>query len=529
MATAHKISYHSIGILSKLVTDYLMDAAAIRPFYQHPPTLEGVQKTIQQRQQFPINRDLLVERLTEHYQKIQLRPEVKANIEALRSPNTFTVCTAHQPNLWTGPMYFIFKILHAVKLAAFLNEQLPDYRFVPVYYMGSEDADLEELGHATIDGKKYEWQTKQQGAVGRMKVDKSLMILMEELSGQLGVLPHGNEALQLVKSCYKEGRSIADATFHLVDALMGEHGVVVLNADDAALKKVFLPIAHQDIDTQFSHQALTETISRFPSEYKVQASGRSVNLFYLTDEQRIRIDEVEGGWKVEEKVFTSEELKAELNAHPECCSPNVVLRPLLQEHLLPNVAFIGGGGELAYWMELKKIFEVGGVSYPVLVLRNSYLLMKESDKRFVEELGLEWKDLFGKKEELLKDWVREQEGEGVLLNDEIKQVRELYKAIKIKSGKLDRTLEAHVEALEAHAVKKLEALEKKLMAAGKRKHSEAVGKLERIKMTYFPGGVGLQERTENIFGFYGRYGKEILHTIYENAGALEQEFTLITL
>ena len=128
----------------------------------------------------PINRELLVEVLKEQYQTVDAFPAVHQNIDSLLSTNTFTICTAHQPNLFTGPLYFIYKILHAIKLSAYLKKELPQYNFVPVYYMGSEDADFAELNHTYVDGKKLEWKKEQRGAVGRMIVDKTLVQLIDE-------------------------------------------------------------------------------------------------------------------------------------------------------------------------------------------------------------------------------------------------------------------------------------------------------------------------------------------------------------
>ncbi|MBD0352490.1 MAG: bacillithiol biosynthesis BshC, partial [Flavisolibacter sp.] len=168
-------------MFSKIVVDYLEGNEQLQPFYLHPPTLEGINQAIHQKQQQKIDRTLLVQVLQDQYKGKEQGEAVKQNIEALLSPDTFIVCTAHQPNLCTGPLYFIYKILHAIKLAAYLHRQLPHYKFVPVYYMGSEDADLAELNHFTIEGKRYEWQTDQKGAVGRMKVDKKLITLLDEL------------------------------------------------------------------------------------------------------------------------------------------------------------------------------------------------------------------------------------------------------------------------------------------------------------------------------------------------------------
>ncbi|HRH60849.1 MAG TPA: bacillithiol biosynthesis BshC, partial [Chitinophagaceae bacterium] len=189
--TAEYISYQQTGLFSKLITDYLDGNATVHSFAQHPFTLEGIHNAIQQRQAYKQDRQLLVNELTKQYEKLAVAEAVSKNIQLLANENTFSVTTAHQPNILGGPLYFIYKILHAIQIANELNITFPQYHFVPVYYMGSEDADLEELNNITVGGYRYEWHTKQTGAVGRMKVDRAFETIIYNLHGQLGVLPYG--------------------------------------------------------------------------------------------------------------------------------------------------------------------------------------------------------------------------------------------------------------------------------------------------------------------------------------------------
>src|SRR3954469_21285078 len=168
MFAAEHIPYSQTNSFSRIVTDYLDQSPDLRPFYNVFPDLNGIKDVIRQKEaQNKTDRATIVQVLHDQYKTVTPVTSVQANIDALLDPKTFTIVTAHQPNLFSGPLYFIYKILHTVKLSAFLKKQLPDYNFVPVYYMGSEDADFEELNHFTVRGKKYEWKTDQKGAVGR--------------------------------------------------------------------------------------------------------------------------------------------------------------------------------------------------------------------------------------------------------------------------------------------------------------------------------------------------------------------------
>src|SRR6185437_12246053 len=166
-----------------------------------------------ERKKFKTNRGLLVEEFSNQYKDFNDCDAIKVNIQALSDENTFTICTAHQPNIFTGHLYFVYKILHTIKLADSLKKELPEYNFVPVFFMGSEDADLEELNHIVIDGEKYKWETNQTGAVGRMKVDDNLLKLIDKISGRLSVEKYGNDLIELLKKCYPKNSTIENSTF----------------------------------------------------------------------------------------------------------------------------------------------------------------------------------------------------------------------------------------------------------------------------------------------------------------------------
>lgn len=526
--TAQFITYSQAGVFSKTVTDYISGNTALQPFYKHPVSIDGIKAAIKERIAFSTNRQLLVTELKKQYAGISTSQKIKDNIEKLLQENTFTITTAHQPNIFTGHLYFIYKILHTVKLAETLSAQITENNFVPVYYMGSEDADLDELGHVYVNGQKYEWQTKQTGAVGRMKVDAALVKLIDDISGQILVEPFGNEIISLLKDCYKEGITIEQATFKLVNELFKEYGVVVLLPDNAALKAAFAPVIEKELNEAFSHIAVEETVRAFPKEYKVQAGGRELNLFYLTEKARERIVAEQAGFAVHQSLlkFTGDTIKTELQQHPECFSPNVILRPVFQEMILPNIAFIGGGGELAYWLELKKVFEAVQVPYPVLVLRNSFLVVEEKYRTIAAKLQFTISELFKTETELLNTLVKRETDLQLGLEKEIAAMKLLYAKLQDISGAVDQSLIQHTEALQTKALKKLEGLQKKMLRAEKRKFEAQQRQINTLRTVLFPGN-GLQERTENIIPFYAKWGSVFIDQLYTNSKALEQEFCIV--
>lgn len=524
------ISYSSTGFFSKLVLDYISGSTALRPFFHHTASLQGIKDAIEVRKQTFTPRNLLVTELTKQYAGITLTTLQQQNLQALLSNDTFTICTAHQPNIFTGPLYFIYKILHVIKLADQLKADLPQYNFVPVYYMGSEDADLDELGHVYIRGEKLPWLTNQTGAVGRMLVDKNLHQLIERIEGELGVLPWGNEIITILKNAYSIGQSIQQSTLIFVNELFKQFGLLVLIPDNRELKQVFTPIVTRELLEQFSHLLVEETGQQLSEQYKMQASGRNINLFYLTDGRRDRIIKEDNIYKVEGVGlhFTEQEIILHAQQHPEHFSANVILRGVFQETVLPNIAFVGGGGEIAYWLELKKVFEACEVPYPVLLIRNSFLLVNKAQQHAVKKLGFALTDFFKHSEDLVAEMAKREATVQLDLNKEKEQAEQLYQTIKKVAASIDTSLGEHTEVITKRALQTLTSLEKKMLRAEKRKLIDQRRQIEKYKSLLFPNN-NLQERVDNYLPFYATYGAGLMQQLYNASLPLSQEFTILYL
>lgn len=527
--TSTRISYRATGVFSKITLDYVDQAAALRPFFEHTNNWTGIKAAIEARSRFKTNRKVLVEQLEKQYQGVDASDRTLDNIRQLLKDTTFTITTAHQPNLFTGPLYFIYKILHTVSLAEASARQFPAYHFVPVYYMGSEDADLDELGHFYLTGDKHEWKTRQTGAVGRMKVDKELLSLITAIEGQLLVQPYGQQLVTLLKAHFTPGTTIQQATFGLVNALTRQWGVVVLIPDNAALKAQMHAVFADELLQQPSISLVENTAAALAAAgYKVQAHPRDINLFYLEDGIRNRIEQAGEEYTVAgaDIRFTKDAMLGELEKHPERFSPNVILRGLFQETILPNIAFVGGGGETAYWLQLRSLFTHYKTPYPVLILRNSFMLLEEKWKEKITRLGFSPVDFFKPASVLLNTLVARETEHQLKLNGSLDDARRVYEQLKKQAGAIDSTLIAHVEALETKAVYRLQELEKKMLRAEKRKFSTQQQQLHAIRKELFPGG-GLQERTESFLQYYAQWGQSFIEAIYQHSLSVEQEFVIV--
>ena len=520
--------YADTNYFTPIILDYLRNDQQLEQFYRHKPDIEGIRAAIDSRKNFSTNRELLVTELVKIYNGREAGNKTGENIERLKLENTYTVCTAHQPAIFTGTLYFIYKILHAIRLCEELGIKFPEYNFVPVYYMGSEDADLDELGNIYLNGSKLSWHTQQTGAVGRMNT-RGLEELVSRIEGELGVEPFGPELVDLLKKAYLKNTTIQEATFSLLHHLFAKYGLVILIPDNPSFKKDMKDIFFDDLLNQKPAAITGSTIERLSERYRIQANPREINLFYLQENSRERIEKTgEDEWSVvgTDIKFNRQELEKEFENNPERFSPNVILRGLMQEKLLPNIIFVGGGGELAYWMEYRDLFEHYGIPYPVLVLRNSFLVIESKWKEKMNRLGIDVRDTFLPKDDIMKSIIFRDSEKQLSIKEEQHKVVEVYELLKDLSGKIDQSLVQHVEALQTRSVKGLQGLEKKMIRAEKRKFDAENRQVEALKQALFPFD-SLQERIETFMPFYARYGNAFIYLIYTNSGALDQQFGVI--
>lgn len=525
------IDYRLTGRFSRMAMDYLDEDAQLKPFYNYSVDMEGIKASIAERRQYPTPRALLKNCLEAGYQSIKLSSSQQENLNSLTDVNTFTVTTAHQPNIFLGPLYYIYKTIHAIRLSNELNSAIGNCHFVPVFYMGSEDADLDELGHISLQGRQLRWETSQSGAVGRMLIDSDFLHLISTMEGELCALPYGQKLISLFKECYLLGRNLQDATRELLMRLFADYGLLVLMPDDPMLKSVFSPVVIKELECSFSSKAIEGTLSDLSKYYPIQAHGRPINLFYLIGDRRERIEKDSNGiFRVHALGlhFQKEEIRKELQDHPERFSPNVILRGLFQEMVLPNIAYIGGGGELAYWLELSALFKAAGVPYPMLILRNSFLLLKDDQQRLKKHLSLSDEDLFLSTDQLLKNRVMDREGDSLSLKRYQEQFKEIYKALALDAGAVDPTLAYTAASYEKKALNNLIELEKKMYRNRKRHYQDEQRQISKLNASLFPHGA-LQERVENFSWYYAKFGNKLLEALQASSSGLGKSFGILEL
>jgi bacillithiol biosynthesis cysteine-adding enzyme BshC len=490
-----KLELADTQAFSSFFLDYIHQKENLKPFYSLFPRIENFKVQLESKaKSFPqTSRNILTAVLKEQYTGLTVSTATQQNIESLESENTFTVTTGHQLNIFTGPLYFVYKIVTVINACKKLKQQYPAYNFVPVYWMASEDHDYEEIKYFRSSGKKYVWETDQTGAVGRFN-PKSIEKLFDQIAGDISVF----------KNAYSKNKTLSGAVRHYVNDLFTDEGLVVVDADHPKLKQIFVPVMKADILDNTPANLVNQTNQQLEkSGYHAPVNARDINFFYLKDVLRGRIEKRGDVFHVlDSKIsFTQEQLQSQIESHPEEFSPNVILRPLYQEMILPNLAYIGGPAELVYWLELKSVFDHFEQPFPILMPRNFALIVDAPTDRKMKKTGIDLKMFFAQKNFIFNHWVLQNSTQELTIGKEMKQVSALFENLQARATSIDTTLSQFVGAQAQHTANALNRIEQKMLRAEKRRHTEKLQQIEAVKDALFPNG-NLQERTDNLLNFY---------------------------
>jgi bacillithiol biosynthesis cysteine-adding enzyme BshC len=521
------------GYFSKLICDYIAADSNLRPLYNRFPDIESFKQQIEEkRKHFTIeHRNVLYNSMLNQYKNTNQSKSTSSNIELLKDNNTFTIVTGHQLNLFTGPLYFLYKIISTINLTKQLKKEYPENNFVPIYWMATEDHDFDEINYFNFKGLKFQWNKQASGAVGHLATE-GLDEVFTLFANALGDSNNAKELKQLFENAYLKHGNLTDATRYLANEFFKDYGLVIVDGDDKNLKKLLVPYIKKDIFDQTAFKYVTKTIEemqQMSTDYSVQVNPREINYFYLKDGIRERIIESKGKYVVNDTSisFSKDELIGEMEAYPERFSPNVIARPLYQEVILPNLCYIGGGGEIAYWLELKSAFDAMNVPFPILLVRNSALIITEKQADKLKRMNISTSDIFLKQSSLINKKIREISNIDIDFGPQKKLLENQFKEMYTLTEKTDKSFLGAVRAQEVKQKKGLDALEKRLLKAQKRKLKDQVVRLTDIQNELFPN-LSLQERQLNFSEFYLEFGKELLPILFEALNPLELNFTVIT-
>jgi bacillithiol synthase len=513
--TKQNIALNSTHLFSSLFEDYINQSDLVKPFYNEHISLKDFSTYLDKNKFDYLNRTVLVQSLNNQANLVDnTSSSSNANISLLEKQTTYTITTGHQLCLFTGPLYFIYKIASAINLCKTLKANFPSKDFVPVYWMASEDHDFEEINHVYTFGKKVTWNSAQKGSVGEFNTE-GLNEVIAELKTILGGNEKANDLIQLFEKAYINHANLSDATRYLVNELFGQYGIVILDGNDTELKQLFKEEFIKDIFENTSAKEVNKTIDEFKPNYSAQVTPRDINVFYKEKGLRERIEKQGSQYAVlnTDIKFTEQELKNIIETTPEKLSPNVVLRPLYQQKILPNIAYIGGPGEIAYWLEYKTMFDAFKIHLPILMPRNFVLFLDKGVQNKIQKLNLSVEDVFKDGEELVKAFIKTQHDD-VNLEDAKTELSKIYASVIETVSSIDKTIVGTTEAEKQKAINGLATIEQKINRALKQKSETDINQIWSIKEKLFPKNTP-QERYDNFSMYYTKFGKEFIADMME--------------
>ena len=527
------IPFKETGYFSEFITDYLSQKAELRCLYHRFPLATNFPAQIKEKQAHysAENRDILAQALERQYKNLSISKETYQNIEALRQENTFTITTGHQLSLFTGPLYFIYKIVTTIVSCQQLKKLYPQYNFVPIYWMATEDHDFEEINHFSFRGQKLSWHAEQSGMVGDFSTE-GLERISHILKVLLGKSHQGQYLASLFERAYEQHKTLASATRYLVNELFTPYGLVIIDGNDKSLKELLVPYFKRELLENASHKEVEKTLAYIKSvnkNYPEQVHPREINIFYVKDGIRERIVKEEQGYTVLNTSirFSEEEILRHLECFPEYFSPNVILRPLYQEVILPNLAYIGGGGEIAYWLELKDMFALYKVPFPMLMLRNSVLLISEAQEKKLHKLGLTHHDIF-LKNNILENKITQRLSEYPIdFSAQRACLQEHFAQLHRIAAHTDKSFLGAVKAQETKQLKGLDNLEKRLLKAQKKKYRETLDRVIELRVSLFPKE-SLQERVDNFSEYMIESQGQFIDTLVKHLSPFDFRFVILS-
>ena len=514
---------------SKLFLDYITKNKLLAAFHNAYPNIENFEEIIKQKSKETIDRNLLTDIIKKQYQQTNIAEYPLANIEKLQHHNSYTITTGHQLCLFTGPLYVIYKIITTINTAKALKKHYPNFHFIPVFWLASEDHDFEEVNHANVFNNKLTWEDKQGGAVGNYQCD-AITPLLDKLKSIMGDSENASYLYKLFKNCYNPNENLTNATRQLLNALFGRDGLVIIDGDHAQLKAKFLKLIKSDLFDNTPYEVVTASSEQLAKSYKLPVSPREINLFYLEKNKRNRIifDTPTNLYMVKNTnhSFSKDQLKKLVEKHPERFSPNVVLRPLYQETILPNLAYIGGPSEIAYWLQLKALFDTCKIHFPILLPRNFALLLDKKTTQKLNKLQLTTTDLFLNEDELIKLVITKNSIHELNLKAEKQKLVSTFDAIEQKVVKIDASLLGSVKAEQAKLVKGLDNLESRIRKAEKRNQEQNIQQALALRNKLFPKG-SLQERHENFIPYFLKNGDNFFSQLKKALNPFQFTFNIL--
>jgi len=540
------INFSDIPGNQNLFLDYIYEFENVREYYKHnfrnkdayPSVFKSITESRKDKQ---LNISGIIKN---QYLTLQnISNKTLRNIDLIDKEKTIAVVTGQQLGILGGPLYTVYKIITAIRLANQLTERYDDFKFVPVFWLEGDDHDFNEVRSINLFNNEnqvlnfgYKDEINDDDAkqsIGKINFDEALNEFFSNYEGSLRESDFKKELVSKIKECYQVGKSFKQSFKELLFWLFDEYGLVIFDPQDPHIKSLLKPIFKKEVNDFALHtQKLIQTSAKLEELYHAQVKVKPVNLFYHTDDGRYSVEPVDEVFKLrrKRKQFTKDEILTEIENFPERFSPNVLLRPICQDYLFPTGFYIGGPSEIAYFAQVTPLYDFYKIAPPIIFPRSSATILEKNVSSGLDKYDLSMNDIF-----LGLDELKEKVIAGLSENniettfvEASKEIELTFDKIKENLFAIDKTLVDSSGRYKDRIMSSILELKTKAIKAQETKHETTIRQLTRLSNLLYPLG-NLQEREINFTYFYNKYGKDFIRKIYDDLSVSEFEHQIISL
>lgn len=525
------INFSDIPGHQNLFLDYLYEFENVSDFYANDfrnkeNYLKIFKNVAENRRNLSPN---ISELLTRQYSNLNPSSLTQQNIKKLSDKKTLAIVTGQQLGIIGGPLYTFYKIITTIKLSRFLSERYDDYNFVSVFWLEADDHDFNEVrsikiiddGNSllTIGYKEEIAEDDLKQSVGLINLDGSINEFFGKLNSSIKETEFKSVIFDRLKNFYKEGKSFKEAFRDLVFNYFDEYGLLIFDPQDSEVKNLLKPVFKKEItDFRIHTEQLVQVSATLEELYHAQVKVKPVNLFLRVDEGRYSIEPVENEYRLrrKRKSFTQEQLLELLENEPDKFSPNVLLRPICQDYLLPTAFYVAGPSEISYFAQIKPLYELYNIAQPMIYPRSSATILESSIANSLEKYSVKINDIFIDVENIKKKIISSVEESSVdeMFNGISNQLEATFDQLKEKLLDVDKTIADSSNRYRDKILGTVNELKSKAEKAQQKKYEVTLRQIDRAAVHLFPNS-NLQEREINFIYFANKYGEEFLNKIFD--------------
>lgn len=542
------IPYSSLPSYSGLFLDYINNFDLLRKFYDYDYSkYEEFRRCIELKKDTYLNQKIffrndICEILRDQNIIFKSGEKTFQNIQLLNSHDTYAVVTGQQLGFLSGPFYTILKAINTIQLSDKLNREFTDCKFVPVFWLEADDHDFPEINNVSVISKEnvirkvsyFEKGTEQEKYLkpaGNILLDEFIHRFTDELEASLNKTDFTEEIFHKIREAYKPGTDLKTAFAVFMNSLITDKGIIFIDPSDPKIKNYLKPVFRKELmNSPQTCEAVINTSVELEKNYLAQVKPKAINLFYIHEGNRYLLEPREGGiyaLKNSRQKFSGEELYEILENNPERFSWNVVTRPVCQDYLLPTIAYIGGPSEIAYFGQFKDVYDLFGITMPVIYPRTSVTVIENRVKNFLEKYSISFEELF-KPGELSKKLLKNDSGIDTeeLFSNMKEELRAVFYTYEKELSGIDAIQTASFAKRNQQFIDSLDIAKDKYTALHAKQNEVISGQLGKALMYVFPEET-FQERVLNVIYFLNKYGMQFIEKIYNEINIEEYSHQLI--